>query len=218
MNAYRLTLITTICTLYFLTLVSAGAASNARDTSMSDSVETVEAGGGYKSIAHVRGVRFVIIYDKRKEIVTAETAGKRVILHRIPHELNPELVDSARLIKFLPLHLQPYRNRDYLLYTVAVRSSKGNGKGYCGSGIELNLHILNIRGLRKRSESAGVIGSCLLGIELSGTHGLAEWEGLSVVNGRLQLNFISYENHASGAIGILSEDPSHIAIIPRPSR
>jgi hypothetical protein len=126
---------------------------------------------------------------------------KQLILEKVEHGKNPELVGAESAIRFLPPSLQPYLSQGKLLYMFASRTTAGNGMGQCGAGVERHLGVLDVNRKIPIKVNSFLIESCIDNIELSKSVSHNEDEtssalyGISVNReGQLELKFSSYDD------------------------
>lgn len=152
-----------------------------------------------------RGHVYSIVYKANS--VTLHSGKRRTRLHKIPKGFEPEKIGAEGLIAFLPVEKQPYKNRDILLYTTAIRTNGGGGGGQCGSGAEIYLHVLNVRKKTPHVLSSTLIGSCSQSIELDEHDaGAKKFGALTVKDGRLGLKFLNYKSLEGSPTAFLAPD------------
>jgi hypothetical protein len=148
---------------------------------------------------------FLLAYKKHGHTISIRSSTGEKILHRIDNGYEPELVGADREIAFLPASLQPYGARQILLYTSAQRSTGGDGRGQCGSGVERFLHALDVSTKTPRLLSSVLIASCSKDIYLYESE--SDADNFSIVDGQLRIKFLTYPGlDASPATGELSND------------
>ncbi|WP_394780063.1 hypothetical protein [Undibacterium sp.] len=146
-------------------------------------------------------------YAVKSREISIELGDKRTVLENIPKGFNPELVDADKNIRILPARLQPYLPQHVVLYLSARRTNGGDGGGQCGAGAEIYLNVLNLNTDKPRLISKNLIASCSESIELDGSEtAVTDFNGYSVVNGRLTINFLSYKDKDGMPEAHLSED------------
>jgi hypothetical protein len=149
---------------------------------------------------------YLLAYKRHEHAVTLKVGNKEKVLHRIDSRFAPEVVGSGQAIAFLPARLQLYGVQHILLYTVAQRSTGGDGRGQCGAGQELFLHALDVSGKTPKALSSVLIGSCKKDIYLYDSD--SNLENFSITHGTLAIKFMNYPGQdVSPAIGVLSINP-----------
>lgn len=120
--------------------------------------------------------------------------GKKVtVLSKIPKGFDPALVDADDLIGFLPDEFQAYKEKNTLVYISSIRTTGGDGRGQCGSGVEIYLNFLDVAHTTPKVKSSILIGSCTKPIELLHqdlSH--SKLGEIAVVEQKLSLQFLSY--------------------------
>ena len=161
-------------------------------------------GGAYSIVHHAAGRKTSLKWR----------AGSTV-LHRIPRGFEPSLVGADKSIGFLPDHLQPHKDQKIVFYVSAIRSTGGNGSGQCGAGAEIFLHVLDLAPAKPKPLASHLIGSCS-GIEIDESDAYAgELGDMSLVDGKLAMDFISYPGQATAAMATLSADFQKLEFIAR---
>ena len=152
-----------------------------------------------------RGHVYSIVYKANS--VTLHSGKRGTRLHKIPKGYEPEKIGAEGLIAFLPLEKQPYKDRDILLYTTAIRTKGGGGGGLCGSDAEFYLHALNLGKKTPHVLSSTLIGSCSQSIELDEYDaGAQRFGALTVNDGRLRLKFLNYKAIEGSPTAFLAPD------------
>jgi len=152
-----------------------------------------------------RGHLYSIVYKGNS--VTLHSGKRGMRLHKIPKGYEPEKIGAEGLIAFLPVEKQPYKDRDILLYTTAIRTKGGGGGGQCGSGAEIYLHALNLGKKTPHVLSRTLIGSCAQSIELDEHDvGAKKFGALTVKDGRLCLKFLNYKAMEGSPTAFLAHD------------
>lgn len=148
---------------------------------------------------------FLLAYKKHGHTITIRSSTGEKILHRIDNGYEPERVGAEREIAFLPASVQPYGARNILLYTSAQRSTGGDGRGQCGSGVERFLHALDVSTKAPRLLSSVLIASCSKDIYLYESE--SDEGNFWIIDGQLRIKFLNYPGQdASPATGLLSKD------------
>lgn len=152
-----------------------------------------------------RGHVYSIVYMANS--VTLHSGKRGTRLHKIPKGYEPEKIGAEGLIAFLPVEKQPYKDRDILLYTTAIRTKGGGGGGQCGSGAEIYLHALNLGKRPPHLLSSTLIGSCSQSIKLDEHDaGAKKFAALTVQDGRLGLKFLYYKSMEGSPTAFLAPD------------
>ena len=128
-------------------------------------------------------------------------------LHQISRKFDPSLVGGDVSIGFLPEYLQIYRRLGMLLYLSSIRTTGGDGGGYCGAGAEISLQFLDMKTRRPKFRQGILIGSCRDTIELvdqNVSRGI--FGAISVVEGRLNFQFMNYGMRQGYPVATLSDD------------
>ncbi len=172
---------------------------------------SVPSGNTYTSIACLHGRSFKLVLNTKARRVFLIHKSLETTLHRIRPGFDPEVVGAGKFNAFLPEDLQPYLDKNILLYTTAVRTNGGNGGGQYGSGVEIFIHALDTRPVIPKTVSKILIGSCERTIELADFKmSLTELGDVSVVNNRLSLQFVNYGKRAGNLKALISIDYSRI--------
>lgn len=173
-------------------------------------------GAQISSLRDARGQRYVLRYaPARRRIELQSPSGTRTVEH-IVAGADPGLVGADRLIRFLPLALQPYLAAGDLLFTTAVRSRNNDGGGQCGAGAEVELHVLRTVPTPARIIASVPLASCLGNIEPLSDGSDPPWSALSVEHGRLAATFLSYRNQEGDLHAWLSNDKARWVFPSRP--
>jgi hypothetical protein len=147
-------------------------------------------------------------YSLSKRILTLSVAQASVTVNRVEQGKNPELIGAEGHIRILPLRLQPYLSSGKIVFLFAERTRDNNGGGQCGSGEELYLQIAELTAPSPKVVSKILIGSCSQGIDLmnSDTPHAGLLSAFSVIDGKLQIEFLSYMSRTEGFIAGLSSN------------
>jgi hypothetical protein len=132
---------------------------------------------------------------------------KATILSKIPKGFDPTLVDADDLIGFLPDEFQPYKGKNTLVYLSSIRTTGGDGRGQCGSGVEIYLNFLDVAAGNPKLKSSILIGSCAKSIELLHqdlSH--SKLGEIAVVEQKLSLKFLSYLDLEGYPVATISAD------------
>lgn len=97
-------------------------------------------------------------------------------------------------MRFLPVRLQPYVHRGYVLFVSSRRSVSGaGGAGQCGSGVEDYLNVVDVQN-PGRVKARFLVGSCVENIELADVNRFEDFQSFRVEGGRLGIRFLSYDD------------------------
>lgn len=159
------------------------------------------------STVYSNGRTFNIHYDRRSLKIVLSVDQTKNILEKIPKRFDPELVGADEMIGFLPTSLQPYVNKDVLVYISTIRTSGGDGRGQCGAGVEMYMNFLDVSKRKPKQISRILIGSCNESIELKEINLSDKNFGeISVVDGKLSLRFLFYKKVEGKLVGVPSTD------------
>ncbi|MCC2956216.1 hypothetical protein LK542_11380 [Massilia sp. IC2-477] len=159
-----------------------------------------------EAIAH-GGTAYSVRYEPRTRTIALLNGRKRIVLSSVVRNFDPTIVGAERVIGLLPEHLQLYRNANVLVYVSAIRTSGGDGGGYCGGGSETFLNFLDVSNPKPTQKASLLIASCEHSIELydqdlpKGILGL-----LLNINGRLAMQFLSYGDREGSLTAVVSVD------------
>jgi hypothetical protein len=154
------------------------------------------------------GHHLLLSYSFLKRTLRVANGNSETVVGRIEKGRNPELIGAEEYIRFLPGRLQPYLSQNKVLFLSAERSSAGDGGGYCGSGGEIYLNVLNLETTSVAVISRILISSCKENIELAGTE-LATPDylsALSISNQQLRIRFLFFKNEGGKNSSVLSSD------------
>ncbi|MFZ6648930.1 hypothetical protein ACO0LO_24610 [Undibacterium sp. TJN25] len=175
-------------------------------TAANDDIAVKPSRLGISSTVCVDGQAFTLNYAYQARRLSIGFAAERIILETVPKGFDPEMVGAEPLNRFLPMELQPYLSQRILLYVSARRSTGGNGGGFCGAGAEVYLNSLDIGHQRVKLVSRILVASCLESIELDSGDKAPVFGAMSVVDGRLKMNFLAYKDKPGLASAFLSEN------------
>jgi hypothetical protein len=137
---------------------------------------------------------YTLTFNLTTNKLQISTPKGRFLLSKIPKNYSPTLVGAEDKIRILPRELQPYLSQNILLFTSALRTRGNDGAGQCGAGEEVFLNTLNISKKNPKIISKLLISSCAKSIDLAGSDELnaSFISAFSVINNRLEINFINY--------------------------
>ncbi|MEY4766605.1 MAG: hypothetical protein RI907_3278 [Pseudomonadota bacterium] len=174
------------------------------DCKAADAAEPRRKGQGHVSELCVDGAhgqnRVKLVYDPRGGEVVAWWGHQRLRVDHFGKRFDPAWVGSEHKIRFLPMRLQPYRAQGVWLFTTSRRSTGGNGGGFCGSGVEDWLQVLQLSGARAAILARHPIASCLNGIELADAEPFGEFHAFWVQGGQLHMQFLFHGQQPEGQL------------------
>jgi hypothetical protein len=157
----------------------------------------------YTRSAQVYTLRFSI----KENSLRIEGPHQTAWVEKLQPNASPLIVGADQYLRLLPLELQPYLAQNKLLYMSSERSRVGDGRGYCGGGLEVFLASVDIGAQRIRPHSRVLVTSCLESIAMGGLDDFAgKLNALTVVNGRLQINFAVSKDQPDNANAFLATD------------
>jgi hypothetical protein len=142
-------------------------------------------------------------------------------IKRLENGANPELVGADDDIRILFNRTIKLEEREFLILTIAERTSRGNGGGECGSGAEIYLNIFELNQHQIQERNSILIASCSNGIDLEYPNNDPKSKPLiSLNNGTLQIKWSShpkskYDDSLLGpVIGTLNILDNELVMIP----
>lgn len=196
-------LLTILCYIGLLTRTGVAAPNSAIDALAGSACpptdfvqQATSKRGRVLSLANLCGHLVTLSYSVKNGRITMRSGSERRTVRRIGRRFDPHFVGADGLISFLPIGLQPYRERNIFLYTTAMRTSGGDGSVQCGSGVELFLGAVEIGSNKLKVLSDILIESCAESIYLTDDGGgRGKLPALSVADGRLGISFLGYGSH-----------------------
>lgn len=107
---------------------------------------------------------------------------------------NPELVGADESIRILFGKTVILEGREFLIFTTAERTMRGDGGGNCGAGAEVQLNVYELSGHNIFRKSALLIESCATGMELQSENtGLPSGSSaIQLLNNGIRLHWFDY--------------------------
>lgn len=123
----------------------------------------------YDEIATEENSKIKINYSKKSRTIWLEDSKKsfRLIVKKLEHNTNPEIVGADSLIRFTSRESYFHDGIRYFAITFAERSQQGDGSGQCGAGTEE--YFIAYKQIEKSPPKEifrKLISSCKEGIEL----------------------------------------------------
>ena len=109
----------------------------------------------------------VVIRDKRLYIRNSARSGETAM--RIPDSLRQAMDQSAELL-FASARSMKTDGREYILLIIGQLSAPYNKMGYCGAGMEYNLHAIDIAPKIAKPGFEKLVDSCIYSLNLAGNH------------------------------------------------
>lgn len=131
------------------------------------------------------GNRIDLHYSSRQRriwITSHRFSPRQYTVSRLEKGANPELVGADESIRILFRKTVVLEGREFLFFTTAQRTMRGDGGGNCGAGAEVQLNVYELSGRNIIRKSSLLIESCAIGMELQ-----SENTGLPLGSSAIQL-------------------------------